>query len=227
MKVLHHLLNSLLPYDCPCCENNVMEPFATLCQECTNYFEKHLYLQNINLAHSLNKPLIDKREFYFHHLFYIGYYNFREKSVFQKAKFHNDVVMQNFLISFLKQNGQGYFQNINYLIPAPSSKDLIYFITQKLAKHYKIPVINIFKKNKKQQSKTLDQFSRYREIQNNIMLKNNKKISMNCNEKFLIIDDLWTTGATMNHLCKLLVNYGISHSQINCLVLFIRPKIQE
>jgi predicted amidophosphoribosyltransferase len=101
---------------------------------------------------------------------------------------------------------------------------IIEYFIYKLAKHYKIPIKKVFKKRKKQQSKKLDQFSRFREINTNITLNSPKCMSLKSNDKILIFDDLWTTGATMNHLCKLLVDDGIMPEQIDCMVLFIRPK---
>jgi predicted amidophosphoribosyltransferase len=135
-------------------------------------------------------------------------------------------MMQSFLWSCIKNHTDLFKkQNFTYLVPAPSSKEIIRYFSKQMSKQFQIPAIPVFKKTKKQQNKKLDQFSRYHEVQNNIILNPDKKISINNETKILVFDDLWTTGATMNHLCKLLVDHGVKPEQIDCVVLFIRPKI--
>jgi len=226
MKVLHHVLNAILPYECPCCESNFLEPFMTLCTDCTGYFNKNLQSGNLSINDLCNARFIDQREFYFNNLYFLGNYTAREKVVFQKAKFQDDALMQSCLLSYLIKIFSEQFKNrVNRVIPAPSSREIIRFFSSQLARSCEIPLSIVFKKTRKQQNKKMDQFSRFSEIQNNIIFNPHKKIQLKPDEKILIFDDLWTTGATMNHLCRLLVEQGIPREQIDVLVLFIRPKI--
>lgn len=172
-----------------------------------------------------HRRMVDDRKFFFKSLYHLGTYEVHEKAIFQKAKFQDDAVMQSYIFSFLKTFALITQElGTSYIIPAPSSKPLIGNFTRRLAKHCQVRTVPVFKKTRNRENKTLDQFSRYREIQRNIILDPVKNIPFTSHDRVIIFDDLWTTGATMNHLCKLLVDCGIPAAQIQCLVLFIRPR---
>lgn len=168
--------------------------------------------------------LADKRKFYFDKLFYLSPYNHFEKSLFRLAKFKQNRNIRKIILKYLMDNFLQISGTIQALIPAPSSHDINTYFLKNLANHTNIPLLMPFKKQTKKQNKIMDQNSRYLQIQNNVSIKPKQLPNLNAGNKILVFDDIWTTGATLNQLCKLLVENGFNKEDIMCLVLFVKMK---
>ena len=76
-----------------------------------------------------------------------------------------------------------------------------------LAKKLNIPLLHIAKKHKHTKTQaSLDRKGRLLNLHNSFSLQ--KNINLNNNETILIIDDITTTGATINELGKLIHQYS-------------------
>ena len=95
--------------------------------------------------------------------------------------------------------------------------------TEFMAREAEIPLYKVFqKKKRKLQSKLLHERDRYMQIKKNLIL--NQQIFRNLIERkhasYCIVDDVWTSGATLNFAAKLLKENGISEESISVLAFF-------
>ncbi len=157
----------------------------------TSYFEKHLYIflyegEARNLI--LNYKFKDKTYIY---KTFVNFLRKNEKMCVQIKKY--DIIMP-VAISRKRERQRGYNQSAIF------AKDL--------AKELKIKYIEnvLFKiKDNKPQS-TLSKEERMQNVQNIYEIKQKEKIK---NKKILLIDDIFTTGSTVNECSKKLKEAGV------------------
>lgn len=158
------------------------------------------------------------REVFFHRHFYIWSYQKVARTLLQSAKF----LRRRKSIAFLLKESSQIIDsiivenNIQQVIYMTSSQKLVYKIRGKQQlPYYK----NIFYKDKKIKNKELNRFDRFRAIDETLKL-NPKQLEKIIDGNILIIDDVRTTGASLHHACKLLVEAGISKERIFTFALF-------
>ena len=133
---------------------------------------------------------------------YILKYKFQDKSYLYKT-----------FVNFLLKNEKFFeiIKSYDTIIPVPISKERqkergynqSYLLAKEIAKKTGINIeINCLFKSKNiiEQSK-LNKEDRIQNIQGVYELKNYKKIS---NKKIILVDDIYTTGSTVNECCKVL-----------------------
>jgi len=192
MKLIDNILNLLFPPTCGICEK-VGEGY--ICKNCYKKITEYLYCYQENSKFYLlkyqdiiRKKMIDYKfndKSYLHHMFC---------EIFVKNKI---------ACEFLK--------SYDIIIPVPMYKKKVKargynqseLIARQLAKYFKIPIntkVLIKQKNTPMQS-SLGKKDRIKNVQNVYKIEHMEKIE---NKNVLLVDDIYTTGATVTECKKML-----------------------
>ena len=201
IKKIINIINILFPPICGICGKINQEG---LCNKCK------VKLQELEESSIININLENK---YFHDLIYIFKYEGLIRKLILDYKFHEKPYMYISIVAFILKNKTIYekLQSYDTIIPVPISKKRMkergynqsLLIAKKISKDVKIPLQTncLFKtKNIIEQSK-LNKEQRKENIQNVYKLKNKEILK---NKRILLIDDIYTTGSTVNECSKIL-----------------------
>ena len=216
LKIQEKILNLIYPQTCGICGKINQN---SLCKKC----EINLKKQSENQIIKDGKEIEDK---YFNELMYIFKYEGQIRKLILDYKFNEKSYIYLTFVNFLLKNKK-IFENIkNYdtIIPVPISKKRLktrgynqsLLIAKQISQQTNLDLVNnclIKTKNIIEQSK-LNKEEREKNIQNVYKLENKQLIK---NKKILLIDDIYTTGSTVNECSKIL---GLGNpSKIGILVL--------
>ena len=168
----------------------------------------------------------DLENMYFHELIYIFKYEGLIRKLILDYKFHEKSYMYVCFVNFILNNKKIFekIQSYDTIIPVPISKKRMkergynqsLLIAKNISRKVKIPLqVNCLWKTRNivEQSK-LNKEQRKENIQNVYELKNEEILN---NKRILLIDDIYTTGSTVNECCKIL--QGAMPKKIDVLVL--------
>ncbi len=142
------------------------------------------------------------------------------QEIIHAMKYQNRFLLGRFLGSLLADNYNEIIikWNINFIIPVPlhhlkkadRGYNQAFYIAKGLSTKVKIPVKNSFLKRRKfTQSQTkMNITEREMNVKNAFKIKKKNSIK---GKNFLIIDDVITTGATVNECGKVLINSGANN----------------
>lgn len=195
--------NLIYPQTCGICGKIAPN---SLCKKCEIELKKQLDINIINQG----KEIEDK---YFNEIMYIFKYEGQIRKLIIDYKFNEKSYIYLTFINFLLKNKK-IFENIkNYdtIIPVPISKKRLktrgynqsLLLATEIAEQTNLELVNnclIKTKNIIEQSK-LNKEDRRKNIQGVYELKNKKIIE---DKKILLIDDIYTTGSTVNECSKIL-----------------------
>lgn len=204
LEIQEKFLNLIYPQTCGICGKLASN---SLCKKCEINLKKQAENQIINNE----KELKDK---FFSELMYIFKYEGQIRKLILDYKFNEKAYIYLTLVNFLLKNKK-IFENIksyDTIIPVPISKKRFksrgynqsLLISKEIAKQVKIELVNnclIKTKNIIEQSK-LNKEDRIQNIKGVYEIKNKKLIE---NKKILLIDDIYTTGSTVNECSKMLM----------------------
>ncbi len=114
------------------------------------------------------------------------------------------------------------------VVPAPCSQkriekygwDHMRHICKILSRNYGISAFFLFKKGKTHQQKELDYEKRQTELRGRISIqRKNAAACLKCSETVILLDDVFTTGATAGYCSELLINYGFKNIIILTIAL--------
>ena len=191
----------LFPQICGICEKVNTDG---LCNKC-----------KIELERLVESSIIDTEleNRFFNELIYIFKYEGFIRKLILDYKFHEKPYMYISIVAFILKNKKIYekLQSYDTIIPVPISKKRMkergynqsLLIAKQISKDVKIPLQTncLFKtKNIIEQSK-LNKEQRKQNIQNVYELKNREILN---NKQILLIDDIYTTGNTVNECAKVL-----------------------
>lgn len=203
LKIQETILNLIYPQTCGICGK--INPKA-LCKKCEIKLNKQSENQII-------KEEIEIEDKYFNELMYIFRYEGQIRKIIIDYKFNEKSYIYENFVNFLLKNKK-IFENIkNYdtIIPVPISKkrqkergyNQSLLIARKIAEKTNLELMNnclIKTKNIIEQSK-LNKEDRLQNIYGVYELKNRQLIE---NKKILLIDDIYTTGSTVNECSRML-----------------------
>ena len=205
MNFLKNMLFFIFPRKCEMCET-ISESY--ICDKCKRKIEKtNLYLNKIDDYSKDDTKYFDEHAYIFEYNSII-----REKII--QYKFKNRAYLGKLFSEFFVKNEKmcGFFEKYDIIIPVPMTdkkiKERGYNQTEVIAKiiSKNIPNITIQKrvlikyKDNKVQSK-LNKEQRRQNVQNVYKLNNEEIIK---DKNILILDDIYTTGATCNECARVL-----------------------
>ena len=200
-------------------------PGIPLCQKCLHAFIQSTpnNFQSTDPNALLARFHMEERIFYFSKWHYIWEYKESARILYRAAKFNQRKLSE-------KQIEKAAYKILLSslgpypLIPLPSSYNLTSRLIQKIGHLKGQKIEKVFFKKRKGQIKKKQKNIRYLEIENSLCLDLKKIPAASDTKKVYVIDDLWSTGATMNRACLLLHQAGFQIEQIEAVVLFFNPK---
>ena len=200
-------LVSMYPPICGICEKINKDG---LCPKCNLELKKQAEV-NILQKEEIEENI--KKEKYFEELMYIFKYEGQVRKLILDYKFNEKSYLYKTFVNFLLKN-EKIFENIkkyDKIIPVPISKkrnkergyNQSMLIAEEIANKTNLELVNnclIKTKNIIEQSK-LNKEDRLQNIQGVYSLQNERLIT---NKKILLLDDIYTTGSTVNECCKIL-----------------------
>lgn len=198
-------------YICNDCENKLIKLLKPCCVKCSKEIRSPF---EVNLCKDcfINEKFFETSKSVFRYKGII-------KSSIYSFKYHNKPyfykMFGNFLTTYMKKEN---YTNFDYIMSVPIhySKLLIrgYNQTELLAKYisktFNIKYIDGLKRIKKT-TKQSDQSrnERKRNLQNAFSIKHSPNIDDITNSSILLIDDVYTTGVTLNECSRILLDFGV------------------
>ena len=174
-----------------------------ICDKCLNKFKKLNKHEQINGVDT----------------WFIYEYNSFAKTILYKYKGCYDVVLKDVFLYEYKSKIKRKYTNHIIVFPPSNKQDDInrgFIHIEEIIKNLNIKYENLFYKEKeyKQSSKHYSQRHLIKDI---IKIKNNK---IDTNKKYLIIDDIYTSGSTLKAIISLLIKKGVKKANIKALIIF-------
>ena len=190
--------------------------YPPVCGICGKINENFLCIKcrkNINECEKINKESVQNMEF--EDLFYLFKYSGEIRKKIIEYKFLEKSYLYKTFIAFFKTKELKYFREYDFIIPVPISRKRLkergynqsLLIAKEMSKMYKIRLSkrNLIKNKNNVAQSTLGKEERSRNVINAYEVKNSKDIY---DKKILLIDDILTTGNTVNECAKILKKYG-------------------
>lgn len=203
MKILHFInytLNLIYPNVCGICDKLCND---YICKKCEIKLKK------------LSKVKVDiyKNKYFKKHLYIFKYEGIIKQRLI-KYKFNEKIYIYKAFVNFMLKNKKicGFLKNYDIIIPVPIHKQrklergynqsalISKEISRKLENLQYIDDVLLKKINNKPQS-TKNKLDRKQNVIGAYYLKNKEKIE---NKKVILLDDIYTTGSTVNECCKIL-----------------------
>ncbi len=210
--MLEFVLNFLFPPVCGICGKKDKK---WLCEECWSRLEK---IEKNKYIIRLKENSTNLEKIYFDEFFYIFEYKKIIRKLLLRYKFGEKPYLSNMFANIILNNKKigTILKNYDIIIPVPMDSkkksergyNQTELIINLVSNKRDILVENrvLYKaKNTKTQS-TLSLNERYENIKNAFLVKNIEKIK---DKKVIIFDDIYTTGATVNEISKILKNAGV------------------
>jgi len=149
-------------------------------------------------------------------------YNSFAKELVYKYKGCYDIVLKDVFLDGFKE--KLFLKYKDYTIVFPPSydkenKERGFIHILEITKTLHIKYEDLFVKTSKYKQSSME-YKKRNEISKYIKLKSNKKIT---NKKYLILDDIYTSGNTLRTIIKLLVKNKVSKEKIKALIIFKVP----
>ena len=204
MKIINKIINVFYPQICGFCGKKINTRYT--CRKCLNIIE--YYQEIVVISANIENKWYDQ-------LFSALKYNGFLKNKMLAYKFHNYKYLGMTFAELLTHIILKYDINADFIIEVPISKERLRergynqsaIIAKKVAEFTKIKYqkdILIKTKNNLRQSE-LDVNKRKENVKDAYSTKNIEKIK---NKKIILIDDIFTTGATLNECAKILKQSG-------------------
>lgn len=210
----YDFIKLFFPDVCRACGTTLMKNEKFICTHCfselpfTNY---HTYIENP--VHQIFWGRI-KIE-YATALFYFSKHS-KVQNILHRLKYKNDKSIGYFLGELLgyKLLESKFFKNIDYIVPVPLHPKKLQrrgynqaqVISEGISSILKLPVINIIDRVIETQTQTKkSRIERWQNVNEGFRLNINEKITFN-NKHYLIVDDVVTTGATIEACASALMS---------------------
>ena len=145
-------------------------------------------------------------------------YNDTSKKLILDYKYKSKTYLCEYIVQIMEEKYRLENLNVDYILYVPLHKNKYKQrgfnqsekIAKRLGKNLNIPVLDLLERRKNTQSLyNLNKEERYKELKNGFVVKNN--IEAIKNKKILLIDDIFTTGATCNEISKVLKLEGLNN----------------
>ena len=234
-KILKDLLDFLLPTTCPICYQRIES--KGLCPDCFSKLE-FIGKQKCAICGQPLDAIVPgmavcgsclKNPPYFHQAEAVFKYTDISRKLILAFKHGDHIELNELFIKWMEQNSNELIQRNDVLIPVPlhwkrmlkRKYNQAALLAQKLAKKYKKeyePLILKRSKFTKSQGH-LSAKDRKKNVKGVFMVKKNDKIK---DKSILLIDDVFTTGATANECAKVLMQAGAKSVDILTLAKVVK-----
>ena len=225
-SIYNKCLEIIYPNKCICCQNNTIDSYNQLCYLCWQGLE----FINDSYCHKCGYPLESEAMQILNKCYYcikytqsyslirsiIRYKNTGKKLVHNFKFFNKSYVLQ-YLMQNITPDTQEIINrdSIDYILYVPTGYldhlqrkcDHILLMAKTIAQMNNKQILHNVLKSKVKTTKTkfMDFLSRHENVKNKFYISNGHMVK---NKNILLIDDVITTGATINYCSKLLANYG-------------------
>lgn len=220
-----NIIDFVFPNICLCCDKSISKdkmfcsdcfskiPFVqgTICYRCGHKLNLLPSQEKILCTKCLKKrPVYDKARAVFQ-------YNSSSKNSILKFKYTGKIEYSRQFVQLLMQAGKELFPETDIIIPVPmhpkrklsrgynQAAVLANLLSKKTKIAYDEKILIRHKHTPKQENKTFEE--RHKNVKDAFIVKNKRKIK---NRTVLLIDDVLTTGATVNNCAKTLKKAGAS-----------------
>lgn len=221
--MLDFVLNFLFPQTCIICGKRDKH---YICKNCERRFEKYRKYNEIDnkviLKNKLNADIeteyyeIDNQNFYWDKLIYVFDYRGIVRKTILQYKFNSKPYLSNFFAYEILKSKKVYeiLKSCDIIVPVPMDKkkrnergyNQTELITKIIEEKSGIKEEKILLKTKATKTQSLLAIhERKQNVENAFCIKNLEIVK---NKKIIILDDIYTTGATVNELSKLLKEAG-------------------
>lgn len=206
MKTFNRVLDIIYPQKCLICGRQVAD---ILCNKCERILDRNLIL-------NINDYSLDKEKLFDEHMYLYQYDGIIRKMIL-KYKFQEEAYLYKIFVKKIKNNKKTYlfFKKYDIIIPVPISKKRLKkrgynqseLISKELSREINIEYVDkcLLKNKDTLPQSSLNKEERIKNVKNVYSVKNQEKI---INKKVLIIDDIYTTGSTINECSKVLIEAG-------------------
>ena len=229
--IINIIMNIIFPEKCTACKNNYISLKYPLCDDCLLNIQ---FIDITNRCQCCGDFIEDtvclncqRKEPFFSKSYFMWSYQDEIRHIVKMAKFYNRRSAVHFLKNNIDLSLLNHVKNSSdtIILRMVSSKKFIKILSKLLTSYLNIPIIDAYQKKKsKIQSKLLHEKDRFLELEKNLFLKKEIYPLISQYKKFIIIDDVWTTGATINLASKLLVDAGVPTQNIEVFAFFRRDK---
>ncbi|MDH5721405.1 MAG: hypothetical protein OEZ13_12435 [Spirochaetia bacterium] len=229
-KISEYPLHLLFPEICSNCGKDFTAhhlPLCSFCLEEKNETDEKLRCDICGeIKYNDSCSVCASRKIFFKKGFFFWPYESVEKKLFMMAKFEN----RKKALRFLNQKALELYDKViteknMVILGLPSSNNFLKSMTISIAKEKDIEIYFPFSMQKKKQSKTLHAKDRFLLLKDSLTL-NKESLPINKKTKYLLFDDVWTTGATLNTTAKVLHEAGVPIKNIFTAAFFRRDKTQ-
>lgn len=233
MKLVNNLIDFIYPRRCPVCHDVVTTKGALVCEECKDGFVK----VKDPICLKCGKPLFNPEKllckmceetdicfdegravFVYDDAMRKSIYRFKYGQRKEYAKYYASEIANTYKDKIIRWN-------VDVIIPIPLHKSKLkkrgfnqaYLIAKELSYLTKIPVDNriLVRSKKTEKQKDLSAKDRGSNIKNAFKIRGNEVQYLSA----MLIDDIYTTGATMRSATEVLKRYGVE--QVYCMSLSI------
>ena len=226
MKAFQKVLNFLLPPRCPICDKQIWDTHA-VCGEC---FGKLHFISGA-ICQKCGKPLpykeaqicanCLKKAPAYHRALSVLKYNEASKTLILPFKHADAIELTPLLIQWMSNCGKTLISDCDYIIPVPLHIKRLFkrkynqaaLLAKGLSKiHHKEYLPSVLTRVRYTEIQGhMNPKQRRQNIKNAFQIKNADKIK---GKKILLIDDVMTTGATVNECTKVLLKAGANQVDI-------------
>lgn len=241
-KVFKNISNLILDFiypeniTCIICDKPISKTNTySMCRNC--FEELHFILDGCRkcgkpiINHSLEKQDIRgcsscfNKGFYFDKAISCIEYDDLSKKLILDFKYKNKTYMSKYIAQIMKEKLEIENIKFDYIIYVPLHKNRLkkrgfnqaQKIGIKLSKLINTPILNVvYRKEDTIQLYKLSKSERKKELKNAFVVNDNN--SMLKNKNILLVDDIFTTGATVNEICKVLKLNGVNKAFVMTLL---------
>ena len=213
----HKILDFFLPNPCLICQDiDILSDKASVCRNC--FKENKQNISYIGLC-PVCKGLLENdlccfcssKNIFFDSLQFLYYRDDFQKKVINSLKFHSNFYASYYYRINIYKILAAFRHKFDYCTFLPHSKkdrsfNVVKSVVKKISTYFSLPIMDIFLKIFDRKQSSNNSMERYFYAQKSFKIKDNFKNRLKDN--YLLVDDVFTTGATVNEVSKILKENG-------------------
>ncbi len=241
-QIIKTLINYIYPKNITCiiCNNPIkLNNSYSLCKDCfeeVNFISdgcskcgKSIITRNMERESLIHCNYRYNKKFYFDRVVSCVEYNETSKKIVFNLKYKNQTYLCKYIAGLLQEKIKREYIEVDYIVFVPLHKKRLrkrgFNQSQKIASHLgkllDMPVINCIERTRNtKRLYNMNKEQREHELKNVFVVNNN--INTIKNKKVILIDDIFTTGSTVNEISKILKINNVSYI---CVATFLNTVV--